>query len=177
MTILARIGLACSSVVLLIGIGACSDGDAHNMCYRMTDEALVPSVNGQSVILQCRPESDGDCGADGMQHLGSYDQGTTCWDDIGNVLTAFADSGEVAPGEFSSERQSGNPGVPGDPGGGGGGSCPGDYQGPYYPEIYIEAQCQNIWLHGCAQEVVDLSCQILDQYATNGVPNVCPYCR
>jgi hypothetical protein len=60
--------------------------------------------------------------------------------------------------------------------GGDGGSCSGSYGGPYYDDYQVESQCENIYAYGCSQEAVDAGCAILDQWESNGVPNVCPYC-
>lgn len=59
---------------------------------------------------------------------------------------------------------------------GGSGGCSGSYGGPYYDDYQVESQCENIYAYDCSQEAVDAGCAILDQWESNGVPNVCPYC-
>ncbi len=56
------------------------------------------------------------------------------------------------------------------------GGCGGSYGGPYYDDYQVESQCQAIYASGCSAEATEAGCEILDGWAANGVPNVCPYC-
>jgi len=70
------------------------------------------------------------------------------------------------------------PGAGGSGGGsGGGGSCgSSSYGGPYYDDYQVESQCEALYAYGCSAEAKAAICEILDQWESNGVPNVCPYC-
>jgi hypothetical protein len=158
----------------LLALTACDFGGACETEHNFTGTSdTIYSCDEVSGSDYCMDDwSDVNIDGDPFTIDNTYHQGSSCAD----VGYAYECGYDFLSNAACDDRQPPSYGGGDDGGGGDGGSCGGSYGGPYYDDYQVESQCQAIYASGCSAEATEAGCEILDGWAANGVPNVCPYC-